>query len=66
MGVNGEERPSSLAWSNPLAWWWGLLCFLLVRGSSPALSHRSDGRKLVVGRVGSHQQASPVMARPCG
>ena len=29
--------------------------FLLARGSSPALTHRSDGRKLVAGRVGSRQ-----------
>jgi hypothetical protein len=25
MGVEWRERPASLAWSNPLAWWWGLL-----------------------------------------
>jgi len=25
MSVDFPARPSSLAWSNPLAWWWGLL-----------------------------------------
>ncbi len=25
MSVEGPVRPNSLAWSNPLAWWWGLL-----------------------------------------
>src|SRR5713226_4520819 len=33
--------------------------FLFARGSSPALSYRSDGRKLVVGRRGRSQQAAP-------
>jgi hypothetical protein len=33
--------------------------FLLARRSSPALSYGSDGRKLVVGRVGSHWRAAP-------
>src|SRR6267378_4537449 len=25
MSLEWRARPSSLAWSNPLAWWWGLL-----------------------------------------
>src|SRR5260370_35507334 len=25
MSLQWRARPSSLAWSNPLAWWWGLL-----------------------------------------
>ena len=28
MGVEWRGRPSSLAWSNPLAWWWSLLTMI--------------------------------------
>jgi hypothetical protein len=35
MSVQWQVRPRSLAWSNPLAWWWGLLA--LVSGANIAL-----------------------------
>ncbi|MGO9699052.1 MAG: hypothetical protein ACLPX7_07305 [Xanthobacteraceae bacterium] len=35
MGLQWRARPSSLAWSNPLAWWWGLLT--LVSGANIAV-----------------------------
>jgi len=35
MGLERRERSDSLAWSNPLAWWWGLLT--LVSGVNIAL-----------------------------
>ena len=35
MSVEGQVRPASLAWSNPLAWWWGLLT--LVSGTNVAI-----------------------------
>jgi hypothetical protein len=35
MGLQGPVRASSLAWSNPLAWWWGLLT--LVSGANIAV-----------------------------
>src|SRR3954453_22058414 len=35
MSSEGRARPSSLAWSNPLAWWWGLLT--LVSGVNIAV-----------------------------
>jgi hypothetical protein len=34
MRLEWRERPSSLEWSNPLAWWWGLLT--LVSGANIA------------------------------
>jgi len=30
MSVESRQRPGSLAWSNPLAWWWGLLLTVSV------------------------------------
>ncbi len=35
MSVEGQVRRASLAWSNPLAWWWGLLT--LVSGTNVAI-----------------------------
>jgi hypothetical protein len=35
MSLEWRARPSSLAWSNPLAWWWGLLT--LVSGANIAV-----------------------------
>jgi hypothetical protein len=35
MSLEWSARPSSLAWSNPLAWWWGLLA--LVSGVNIAV-----------------------------
>ena len=35
MSLEWRVRPSSLAWSNPLAWWWGLLT--LVSGANIAV-----------------------------
>jgi hypothetical protein len=35
MSVEWQARPASLAWSNPLAWWWGLLT--LVSGANIAV-----------------------------
>ncbi len=35
MSLEYRERPSSLAWSNPLAWWWGLLT--MVSGGNIAI-----------------------------
>jgi hypothetical protein len=35
MSLEWRARPSSLAWSNPLAWWWGLLT--LVSGVNIAI-----------------------------
>ena len=35
MSSEWRARPSSLAWSNPLAWWWGLLT--LVSGVNIAV-----------------------------
>lgn len=35
MSVERQIRPTSLAWSNPLAWWWGLLT--LVSGTNIAV-----------------------------
>src|SRR3979411_1623654 len=36
MSLEWRARPNSLAWSNPLAWWWGLLT--LVSGANIAVS----------------------------
>lgn len=35
MSLEWRTRPSSLAWSNPLAWWWGMLT--LVSGANIAV-----------------------------
>src|SRR3979411_3280597 len=35
MSLEWRARPNSLAWSNPLAWWWGLLT--LVSGANIAV-----------------------------
>ena len=35
MSLEWRARSSSLAWSNPLAWWWGLLT--LVSGANIAV-----------------------------
>ena len=35
MSLKWRERPGSLAWSNPLAWWWGLLT--MVSGGNIAI-----------------------------
>ena len=35
MSLQWQSRSSSLAWSNPLAWWWGLLT--LVSGANIAV-----------------------------
>jgi hypothetical protein len=38
MSLESPARPSSLAWSNPLAWWWGLLT--VVSGANIAVWFR--------------------------
>ncbi|HML08525.1 MAG TPA: hypothetical protein VK430_10420 [Xanthobacteraceae bacterium] len=62
MSFEGQARSSSLAWSNPLAWWWGLLT--LVSGANIAawflLYHQLHARP--TGRLDS---ASGVMLVLC-